>query len=634
MSDLLGDLDESDDDQQVENQGDINNDMAVDGHHDTDNHTENTMMDTNGSNTGSNGIDTFPSTETQQTSTTPVDPMETTESSTTSMSGPPTKRFKFGGSTGTGTGKSDKTEMSEDEDVDITANTTTDTINTTTETTNPPTNPTNPPVEDQPDSGNTNKGMFTLNPDESTTNKEKAEEPSNTDDYPRGKPGFIDFFWFDAYEDPLRKPGEIYLFGKRLNDKNQWKSVCVWIRNIERTMYVLPRLLNKTDDVEVGERAEVMDVYTEINEKRKRLGITKIAACPIEKRYCFRERRQGIPAMAQYLKMCYSFKSDAFSGPQFDSGKTYSKIFGVNSTALELFILDKQIMGPCWLRVPAQRASTNVSWCPTALQVDDPDELTVLSANFPSPNFKVLSLSFQTVLNDSKQHEVAAISGIISNSVCIDYANRSKQVAPSNSNIEYFTYIRKIDGNPIPYDLEKELKLKNYNVNSSTFQSFGSERELLSFFVNQIQRLDPDVIVGHKLYDFVLDVILNRMKMTGIKNNIWSKIGRLKRGKWPFMKNGMLMRKNLGSGRLLADTFLSSQEFLIGEKTYTLSHLAAKMLDGVDQHENLPMDKIKGWWLEGKTLAEIVTHVANDANLVLQLMHKLEVLPLTKVFFK
>merc|ERR550532_1657439 len=98
-----------------------------------------------------------------------------------------------------------------------------------------------------------------------TTNK--VDEPSNTDDYPRGKPGFLDFFWFDAYEDPFRKPGQIYLFGKCLV-KDTWKSVCIHIKNIERTMYILPRLKNKGDDVDVGERVDVMDVYGEINEKR------------------------------------------------------------------------------------------------------------------------------------------------------------------------------------------------------------------------------------------------------------------------------------------------------------------------------------------------------------------------------
>merc|ERR1719295_1978472 len=289
-------------------------------------------------------------------------------------------------------------------------------------------------------------------------------------------------------------------------------------------------------------------------------------------------------------------------------------------------------MGPCWLRVPIKKASMNVSWCSSQLELDDPDQLTVLSANYPSPNFKVLSISFQTVFNDKKQHEVAAISGVVSNSVCIDYGNRSKSSALGHcqgaGSIEYFTFIRKIGKNPIPYDLEKELKFKNYTLNSSTFQSFGSERELLNFFANKIQSLDPDVIVGHSLYDLVLDVIINRMKAKDIKH--WSKIGRLRRGKWPFLKSGKLKQRNLGCGRLLADTFMSSQEFLGSEKTYTLSHLSTKLLSGVDHHENLPMDKIPEWWLEGKSLASIVTHVANDANLILQLMHKLEVLPLTK----
>ena len=468
-----------------------------------------------------------------------------------------------------------------------------------------------------------NCSMFTdMN---SNKNKTKEDTPENTDNYPQSKPGFIDFFWFDAYEDPVRKPGQIYLFGKTLNQRNEWQSICVLIRNIQRTMYILPRLKNKSDNVDNGERIEFINLYNEINAKRQRLGIRKFAAGPIERKYCFRERMNGIPATCQYLKLMYSFNDRPFEGPSFETGQTYQKIFGVRSTALELFILDKQIMGPCWLRLPLNKASKIVSWCKQELELDDPDQITVLSTNYPSPNFKVLSLSFQTILNEKKEHEIAAISAVINNSVCVDHSNRNKNLVTNNNNIEYFTFIRKIGRNPLPYDLEKQLKDKKYNLTPSTFKSFSTERELLNFFANRIQQIDPDVIVGHKLYDFILDVILHRMDKLNVSH--WSKLGRLRKGKIPFIK-GKLMRKWLGAGRLLCDTFLSSQEF-IHQKTYTLSHLVDQLLN-VKNHENLNVNKIKNKWFDGKELTNVITHCCNDSNLVLKLMFKLEILPLTK----
>jgi len=472
--------------------------------------------------------------------------------------------------------------------------------------------------------------MFMSNNNDNDNKTEIAKEisPENTDNYPQCKTGFIDFFWFDAYEDAVRKPGQIYLFGKTLNKQNEWQSICVFIKNIQRTMYVLPRLKNKTDDIENGERIEFLNVYKELNEKRQRLGISKFAAGPVDKKYCFRERINGIPETCKYLKLMYSFNDPPFQGFQFEKGQTYSKIFGARSTALELFLLDKQIMGPCWLRLPFKKASKIVSWCKQEIELNDPDKITVLSSNYPSPNFKVLSLSFQTVLNDKKEHEIAAISAVIDNSVCIDHSNRNKNQNNNNNNgknIDYFTLIRKIGRNPIPYDLEKELKIKNYKLNGSSFKSFGTERELLNFFATRLQQIDPDVIVGHKLYDFLLDVILHRMDK--LKVTQWSKIGRLRKGIIPFIR-GKLNRKYLSSGRLFCDTFLSSQEF-IHQKTYTLSHLVDQLLN-VKNHENLNINTIKNKWNDGKELCSVITHCCNDSNLVLQLMFKLEILPLTK----
>eukprot|EP00483_Globobulimina_turgida_P000696 UN00696 len=262
--------------------------------------------------------------------------------------------------------------------------------------------------------------------------------------------------------------------------------------------------------------------------------------------------------------------------------------------------------------------------------VDNMDNITVLSTNYPSPNFKVLSLSFQTILNDKKEHEVACISGFIDDSVCVDHSNRNKNkttINNGNKSQTYFTFIRKIDRNPFPYDLEKELTLKGYDLNNtSTFKTFSSERELLTYFTLRIQQLDPDVIVGHKLYDFLLDVILHRMDKLNI--SMWSKIGRLRKGKIPFIR-GRLMRKYLGCGRLFCDTFISSQEFINGMKTYTLSYLCGELL-GVKGHENLNSGKLKEKYFSGKSLCSIITHCCNDSNLVFKLMLKLEILPLTK----
>lgn len=51
------------------------------------------------------------------------------------------------------------------------------------------------------------------------------------------------FWYWDAYEDPIKLPGKLFLFGKMVSDQNpkEFKSVCVTIENVNRCLYLLPR---------------------------------------------------------------------------------------------------------------------------------------------------------------------------------------------------------------------------------------------------------------------------------------------------------------------------------------------------------------------------------------------------------
>ncbi|KAF3835991.1 hypothetical protein F7725_028549, partial [Dissostichus mawsoni] len=50
------------------------------------------------------------------------------------------------------------------------------------------------------------------------------------------------FYWLDAFEDAYSKPGVVYLFGKVwIESAMSHVSCCVSVKNIERTIYLLPR---------------------------------------------------------------------------------------------------------------------------------------------------------------------------------------------------------------------------------------------------------------------------------------------------------------------------------------------------------------------------------------------------------
>lgn len=51
------------------------------------------------------------------------------------------------------------------------------------------------------------------------------------------------FWYWDAFEDPMKMPGKIFLFGKMASAENpkEFKSVCVTVEKVERCLYLLPR---------------------------------------------------------------------------------------------------------------------------------------------------------------------------------------------------------------------------------------------------------------------------------------------------------------------------------------------------------------------------------------------------------
>lgn len=51
------------------------------------------------------------------------------------------------------------------------------------------------------------------------------------------------FWYWDAFEDPFKLPGKIFLFGKIASDQNpkEFKSVCITVENVDRCLYLLPR---------------------------------------------------------------------------------------------------------------------------------------------------------------------------------------------------------------------------------------------------------------------------------------------------------------------------------------------------------------------------------------------------------
>jgi len=72
-------------------------------------------------------------------------------------------------------------------------------------------------------------------------------------------------FWFDAFEDHLKQPGIVFLFGKVWTESaRQHVSCCVIVKNVERCVYLLPRRYRvnvKTNTEDQSRPVTFLDVY-------------------------------------------------------------------------------------------------------------------------------------------------------------------------------------------------------------------------------------------------------------------------------------------------------------------------------------------------------------------------------------
>ncbi|KAL8190341.1 UNVERIFIED_CONTAM: hypothetical protein K2H54_048793 [Gekko kuhli] len=78
------------------------------------------------------------------------------------------------------------------------------------------------------------------------------------------------FYWLDAYEDQYNQPGMVFLFGKVwIESAKSYVSCCVAAKNIERTIYLLPResRIDLSSGNETKSSVTMMDVYQEFNDK-------------------------------------------------------------------------------------------------------------------------------------------------------------------------------------------------------------------------------------------------------------------------------------------------------------------------------------------------------------------------------
>ncbi|MCJ8745884.1 hypothetical protein PDJAM_G00135430 [Pangasius djambal] len=421
------------------------------------------------------------------------------------------------------------------------------------------------------------------------------------------------FYWLDAFEDQFNQPGVVYLFGKVwIESAKAHVSCCVAVKNIERTMYFLPR--ERKVNLATGEETDVpvgmMDVYQEFNSLSEKYRIMKFKSKKVEKNYAF--EIPDVPTQCEYLEVRYSAEM-----PQLPSdlkGSTFSHVFGTNTSSLEHFLLGRKIRGPCWLDVKTpQLCSQPMSWCKVEAIALKSDLISVMK-DLPPPPLLVMSISLKTVPNPKTHH-----NEIVSLAALIHYKFPLDKAPPRIPYQTHFCVVSKPTDCIYPYDFKDAVKKKNGIVEIA-----ATERTLLGFFLAKLHKIDPDVLVGHDILGFDLEVLLQRINMCKVP--FWSKIGRLRRANMPKLGGrGGFAEKSAACGRLVCDVEISAKE-LIRCKSYHLTELAAQILK--TERAVVPPENIRNFYSDSPHLLYLLELTWMDAKLILQIMCELNVLPL------
>ncbi|KVI09047.1 DNA-directed DNA polymerase, family B [Cynara cardunculus var. scolymus] len=452
--------------------------------------------------------------------------------------------------------------------------------------------------------------------------------------------GSLPFYVLDAYEEfSGSNAGNIYLFGK-VKAGITYHSCCVVVKNMQRCIYAIP-------NGPVFEDSAIVKLVRDVEE-------SKVSSTAFHTK--LHEMAFGLKAnITKELldRNVSNFSMKPVKDPPLPSdlkGETFCALLGTHSSALELFLIKRKIKGPSWLSISKFSSCTTaqrVSWCKFEVTVDCPKDIQVATSSKNTseiPPVVVTAINLKTIINQKQNtNEIASASVICCHKAKIDTPMLASEWTRPGM-LSHFTVVRKLEDGLFPMGFSKEAADRNLKAGSNII-SMESRQVLVSNCLVLFENFclidpgfsfyDSDVLVGHNISGFDLDVLLNRVKACKVPNSMWSKIGRLKRSEMPRLNKGSTVFGSGASpgimsciaGRLLCDTFLCARD-LLKEVSYSLTELAKTQLSK-NRKEVAPHD-VPRLFQSSQTLMELIEIGETDAWLSMELMFHLSVLPLTR----
>lgn len=347
-------------------------------------------------------------------------------------------------------------------------------------------------------------------------------------------------FNYFYYMDYLEEGNNLYLFGKMKLQNLTYKSCMIQLNNLCKELYFLPQ-----DNVTVQELAE--QSYEKL---LAHYGVESLRTKNIKKKYAF--ELQGISrAKTSYFKVFVPFdcKKNGNNGRalnlEFLTGGLAKAVFGNYNKPFESFTLQKQVMGPSWLKIKNLEQG-KASHCALSFEIGNvDDDLLVDVNNNETPAFKSMTLRTQQLLTVSQKQELVTISFSVDNDFKLMNNNENK-----HAKNKAITLVRLLDeASCFTPAFKKKLNEKYDNE----FRFFNDERTMLTAFMNIVKSNDPDFLLGHRLEQVELDILINRLLTLNIKN--FSNIGRFPRTNFPnyFFGNTKYKNSLILGGRMIID---------------------------------------------------------------------------------
>ena len=170
----------------------------------------------------------------------------------------------------------------------------------------------------------------------------------------------------------------------------------------------------------------------------------------------------------------------------------------------------------------------------------------------------------------------------------------------------------------LPFDFHAATK----NYKATTLQKMHSEKALLNYFIAQFALVDCDLVIGHDLQGYQINVLSERLVHHQIAT--FGKLGRVKRSLLVRQK----LERELFVGRLVCDIKISAKE-LIKSRSYDLDSLCQAVLKLPDgARVDLEPEEVAKMFQTTGDILKLVALTMQDAAYILKIMYSLNIVPL------